>query len=522
MIKYISQSPVIALAISGLVVIIVLLQCLTKKRFLKVRFILACLVAFSSGMLLFFFNEIEKADNEFYMVLVYLGLILLEAASLVILFSTIDFSMASEKFQKTLTTSLDENKYYVFLDKKDRIKSISSCLLKNLEINEDNALYKNFFDVVEMKYLIIGLNDTEATKDDIKKHYLHYDKKVNEGERRQVVVNLQNEDGSEGAYYFDEELIFNHGKYAGRILLGDMKDKDSLIGMEKELSSVQGELDLIRSRFTSVLYKTNEGIFFNNITNNSVWVNDVIVEKLALNGNSLTQEEFFMNMHPDDIALYQSVLQNTRTNDYEATYRYNTGSTYVYVKEVGQRIALNGTIEYCGVMNIIDDYRFEKTGTILDTCGTEPELMNRYKQLLNEENNVFLVVCFKVASIPEVNEKFGRAIGNMILSEYIQFFKKNYITSGTIYRTSGLEFVAFVTAYNRMEALNSALRNDEKILHVSATYANEKIQTQIYMGLSATSDTANKKETLAQAKDALRIASNPQFKSSYAYYKDVK
>ena len=227
-------------------------------------------------------------------------------------------------------------------------------------------------------------------------------------------------------------------------------------------------------------------------------------------------------MHPDDIALYQSILQNTRSSDYEATYRYNTGSTYVYVKEVGQRIALNGTVEYCGVMNIIDDYRFEKTGTVLDTCGTELELMNRYKQLLNEENNVFLVVCFKVATIPDVNEKFGRAIGNMILSEYIQFFKKNYITSGTIYRTSGLEFVAFVTAYNRMEALNSALRNEEKILHVSATYANEKIQTQIYMGLSASSDTANKKETLAQAKDALRIASNPQFKSSYAYYKDVK
>ena len=172
MIKYISQSPVIALAISALVVIIVLLQCLTKKRFLKVRFILSCIIAFAAGMLLFFFNEIEAINNEFYMVLVYLGLALLEVLSLIILFSAIDFSMTSEKFQKTLTTSLDENKYYVFLDKKDRIKSISTCLLRNLEISEENALYKNFFDVIEEKYLIIGLNDTEASKDDIKKHYL--------------------------------------------------------------------------------------------------------------------------------------------------------------------------------------------------------------------------------------------------------------------------------------------------------------------------------------------------------------
>ena len=522
MIKYISQSPVIAVSIAGLVVVIVLLQCMAKKRFLKVRFTLSCIVTFGGAMLLAFFQEIESANNEFYMVLTYLGLILVELLALIILFSTIDFSMTSEKFQKTLTTSLDENKFFVFLDKKDRVKSISSCLLKNLEINEENALNKNFFDVLEMKYRIIGLNSEEALKDDIKKFYYRYDKKVQEGQKNQVEINLQNEDGSEGAFYFTEEVIFNHGKYSGRILLGDMKDTESLIGMEKELTEAQEELEIIRSRFTTLLYKTNDGIFFNNMTDSSIWVNDVIVEKLCLNGNSMSQAEFFSNMHPDDIALYQNILKSQRSSDYEATYRYNTGNNYVYVKEVGQRIALNGTVEYCGIMNIIDDYHFEKTDTILDTLGTEPELLNRYKQLLNEENNVFLAVYFRIANIPEINEKFGRAIGNMMLGEYISYFKKSFVTSGNIYRTSGLEFVALITNFNRMEALNSGLKNNEKILHVSATYANEKISTDIYMGLSYSSDSGNKKETLNQAKDALRIASNPQFKSSYAFYKDVK
>ena len=522
MIKYISQSPLIPVVLSALVVVIIILQSLSKKRFLKGRFMFSCLLVFSAVLLLVFFGEIEASQNEFNMLMAYIVFFLIDILALLVLFSTIDFSLAREKFQKTLTTNLDENKFFVFLDKKDKVKSISTCLQKRLELTDSECINKNFFDVLEKKYKIIGLNQAEANKDDIKKYYLHYDKKVSDGSKTSVEINLLNDDGSEEALYFNEEVIFAHSKYAGRILIGDIKDTESLVGMERELTEAKDELDLIRSRFTTLLYKTNDGIYFNNMNNNSIWVNDIIVEKLSLNGNSLSQEEFFSNMHPDDVALYQSILNSTRNGDYEATYRYNTGSYYVYVKESGQKISLNGVVEFCGIMRVIDDYSFEKTNTVLDTVGTEAQLLTRYKQLLEEENTVFLMVYFKVASIPDVNEKFGRAIGNMMLSEYISFFKKTYVTNGNIYRTSGLEFAAIITNYNRMEALKSALRNNEKILHISATYANERIQTEVFMGLSYSSDTGNKKETLAQAKDAMRIASNPQFQSSYAFYKDVR
>ena len=189
-------------------------------------------------------------------------------------------------------------------------------------------------------------------------------------------------------------------------------------------------------------------------------------------------------MHPDDIALYQSVLNSNRGEDYEVTYRYNTGSYYVYVKEIGQKISQNGTVEFCGIMNVVDDFRYEKTNTVLDSVGNEAELMNRYKQLLSDENNVFMVVHFRVASIPEINEKYGRPVGNMMLSQYVAYIKKNYVTNSYIYRVSGLEFVAFITSYNRMEALKNSLINEEKILHVSATYASEKVATEVAVGAS--------------------------------------
>ena len=522
MIDYINQSPIIPVIFAGLVVLIVILQCMAKKKFLRLRLILASLNTFLAGAFLVFFKEIAKMDDKDYLVLFYIGMLLSEVFSLALIFTTIDFSIAQEKFQKTLTTSLDETKFFVFLDKKDRVRRISTCLLQNLGIEEKYALKENFFDVIEAKYRIIGLNSETAYKNDLKKYYYRYGDRVTEGEKNQMELNVQLDDGSEGSFYFTENPIFSSGKYVGRILLGEMKDEESLMGMEKDLSEAQNELELIRSRFTTLIYKTNDGIFFNNVTNSSIWFNDILVEKLALNGNSLDAKEFYSNMHPDDISMYQSVLSNVRGNDYEVTFRYNTGSYYVYVKEIGQRISLNGTVEYCGIMNVVDNYNYEKTNTSLDTVGTEADMLKQYKLMLNDENSVFMVVQFRVATVPDINERFGRPVGNMMLSEYVTFFKKNYVTNNLIYRVSGLEFVAFITNFNRMEALKNALKNDEKILHISATYANERIQTEVFMGLSYSNDTAIRKDAVKNAKDALRICSNEKFKSSYAFYRDVK
>ena len=167
MIKYISQSPLIPVVLSALVVVIIILQSLSKKRFLKGRFMFSCLLVFSAVLLLVFFGEIEASQNEFNMLMAYIIFFLIDILALLVLFSTIDFSLAREKFQKTLTTNLDENKFFIFLDKKDKVKSISTCLQKRLELTDSECINKNFFDVLEKKYKIIGLNQAEANKDTI-------------------------------------------------------------------------------------------------------------------------------------------------------------------------------------------------------------------------------------------------------------------------------------------------------------------------------------------------------------------
>jgi GGDEF domain-containing protein len=169
----------------------------------------------------------------------------------------------------------------------------------------------------------------------------------------------------------------------------------------------------------------------------------------------------------------------------------------------------------------IDNYRYERTDTALDSVGSEPEMLARFKAL-QANDSVFQVVYFRVASIPEINEKYGRGIGNMMLSEYVNFFKQTFVVDNYIYRTSGLEFVAFITNYNKMEMLKSQLRNDEQILHASANLAGEKINTEIYMGISYSNDTPNPNDALSNAKNSLKIAANDNYSSSYAYFKDIR
>ena len=97
--EFIKQSPIIPLMLSVLLLIIVLLQCMTKHIFYKVRLIFAFLLTFASALFLIFFDElkgwIEKSNGEINIrgYSIYLSFILIEVAVCVLLFFTIDFSL---------------------------------------------------------------------------------------------------------------------------------------------------------------------------------------------------------------------------------------------------------------------------------------------------------------------------------------------------------------------------------------------------------------------------------------------
>ena len=205
---------------------------------------------------------------------------------------------------------------------------------------------------------------------------------------------------------------------------------------------------------------------------------------------------------------------------YELTYRYNTGSYYAYIKENGERIVTDSGVELCGIMKVVDDYSFEHTNTSLDEIKGSVELNGKLKNLV-EYNKSFLAVSFKINDIPEINEKYGRAIGTQMICAFVERFKKNFAVENYVYRVSGLEFVALITEYNKMETLKNYLRKEDELLVLKANYGAVSIQTDIFMGLSYSND-ENPKNTVKNARSAMRVASSSNYASKYAYYKDIR
>lgn len=520
MMDYLKQSPLIPLVLSGLLVVIILMQSVTKKKFLIVRLLISFSITFVSAMILFFYQEIQGFKEDAYKILIYIGMYLIDIADLVILFTSFDLSLVNETFQRELVKSLNESKMYVILDKKEKIKNISKYLTDELGIEESNAIGKNFFDVIELKYRIIGLNGEGALKKDVKKYYTNYALRATT-EKTTVELEIEDDYAVKSALYFEEHSIFRGDKYTGRILIGDIKGEESLIGLEKREAEARNELELIKNRFTTVIMNSEDGIFFNTLNTDTVWCNDVLVKKLFLSGNVITGTEFFKLMHPDDLRVYQEKIANLTDENYSISYRFNTGSQYVYVKEEGHKIITNKTIELCGILRVMDDYGYEKTGTKLDNIKTEADMLQKL-QKLHQEDRTYMLVEMRISSIPDVNEKFGRAVGNMCLAEYVSKINEAFVTDDLIYRVGGLNFVAIITQYNSMEKLKSNLRNDEKILHGSMTYGKDKVAIEVNMGISMSNEAGSFKDVLKNAHEALQYCSNPKFTSSYLFHKDMR
>ncbi len=512
------QHPLIPLFFSVILLIIVLQQCFVKRRFLKFKIAISFLLTFGIVLILFFYAQIK--ENQTLFTVINWILLASDVAIAILLFSCFDFTFSNQKFNKELTKSLDETKYYVILDKKDRIKEISTLLVNDLEIEASEAYGKNFFDLLELKYRIVGFNGERCYKNDIKAFYNKYDKRVIEGQKNKLEIELQEENYTENALYFIESTIFHSGKYKGRILMGEMKNEENLIGMEQDLETKSTELELIKNRFVTILEKTNEGIYFTDLENGYIWCNDTLVKKLSLNGNSISLKEFYKLIHPDDLAFYEEKMKNMNASEYSISYRFDTGRGYVCVKEEGRKIVLGRTIELCGVMTPIDNFKFAKTDTFLDTLGGEPELLAKLSSL-EREDKIFEVVSFKVASLPEINEKFGRAIGNSVLSQYVNTINQNFVNNNQIYRVGGLDFVAIITDFRKMEMLKNNLMNSDKLVCVKSSYLNQTVETVVYMGISKTDDHPSHKNTLKRANEALRYCMNPNYTLNFAFYKDM-
>ena len=510
------QHPIIPLVFSSLLIILVIKQCFSKRKFLKGRLFYSVILTFISALVLVFYPELQK--NEKLMNTVQIGMLVIDALVGLILVFISETSASKEQFNNDLFQTIDDSKFYVVVDKKNKIKEISTLFVNDLGLTKEEVHKKNLFNVIEKKYRIFSFNGTDANKKDLNIYFSNL-----ETEAGSVTIELHDDNGDVFEYYFTQKPIYVFGKIKGRLFIGDKKGNEELVGMEKNLAESMDELNIIKSRFITVLEKTKEGIFFADTINNTIWLNNNIVQDLKLKSSTLSLDEFYKDIHPDDLPMYKAKLAqvNNINPNYSITYRYNTGVSYSYVKEEGSRISNGLKIELCGFIRLLDGYKYEKTQSELDNVTGQAEMLAQVNQLY-EKQHTFQVFHIKINNITELNEKYGRDIGNVAISEYVKLIKNRFIDNNMIYRISGLEFVGIITDYRKMEILKKDLSNNEKILNVNADYGSINIKLSANMGIIYSTDAVNAKDAFKKVNEALRIASNQRYNSNYAYYKDIR
>ena len=259
------------------------------------------ILTFISALILVFYPEIQK--DEKILNVIQIGMLVIDALVGLVLIFIGENSASKEQFNNDLFQTIDTTKFYVVVDKKNKVKEISTLFADDLGISKENAARKNFFNLIENKYHIYKFNGTEVSKNDLNIYFSNMENNVTE-----ITFELYDDKGDVFEYYLIQKPVYVFGKVKGRLFIGDKKGTEELVGMEKDLAESVDELNIIKSRFITVLERTKEGIFFTDTINKTIWVNNVIVNELKLSNNNLPIEDYYKNIHPDDLAMYQAKL----------------------------------------------------------------------------------------------------------------------------------------------------------------------------------------------------------------------
>lgn len=441
----------------------------------------------------------------------------------VIYYFTVTISIEKKNVHLEFLEYIQEKRFYVLLDKKDKIREISNSFASELGFQPKSLKGYYFKTVFDSKYTIEMINDEPFTNEDLYKSFkeMKFLSSKNKKDIKRELRLYDNKNKPQVLNFIDHPIFLNDS-YEGHILIGDSRSDNQVLNVEKKLSERNDELDLIRERFAAELDISDESKFFLNLEEKYYWVNDSLKDLLNLPSNSISADEYYDSIFKDDLPYYMKTIASLtpHNSEYESTYRIRTGSMYIYVKEKGKKIFLPGKNEIIGYIKEVKTNHYAKSDIPeLDNLDSDKEL-NVALHKLYEENRYFQLVKFELTNLPEINEVHGRDIGNMTLAEYIKAINKAFVEDKMIYRVSGLLFAFIIVDPRKMALLKKGLESGS-ILHPHMQYGNLNIDVKAHMGVASSRTVPNEKAILECANKALKFSLYDNVETDYCYYDDI-
>lgn len=505
--------PYYLVLFTGLIFIITILQSLQQEKILVYKFIYSIIFVFIAIVLAVSGDQfLGEATIDLIYTLFTIVVLLVFVWQLFLSFKYATLkSNHYELFVKAIKNS-KFNVYYI-VDQHEKIRDVSLGFLQELSLEKEDVIGKKLFQIIHKTIRIKQIDGEESTNKAFQKWSLEYKKNVEPNQATIQDIAFLNAMGETTHFHLIIQPVYVLGRYRGRIVVGEKKTDLEMMAVEKELEQSNLALESIRHKFIAILELSEEGLFSIDYKTQKVWLSSFMTKRLDLGLDELDLETFKGIIHADDLEKRQSLIQRlTEENpSYEITYRMKVKQEYVWFREKGKRLFED--IEQEVIMGVMTEVKTKHyMASDIETLD-ELKTYHHVVPFLSKrklENKYFEVLYVSLYNLPHINDRYGRDVGNMFISEYVKQLTKTFVTeTGDIFRMSGSTFVVVITDPRKIEIFESGLKTQGPFMDVFMNYGNIQTELKVHAAIMSHHMMKDIDQTLITMRDTLRTLGTP-------------
>lgn len=239
--------------------------------------------------------------------------------------------------------------------------------------------------------------------------------------------------------------------------------------LEKELKEIKDNSELLRKRFIYTIGLLNEGLIFYDEDLNGLFLTDEVLNIINLKKPQISIEEYLNYMHVEDRGSYSQALKKVskKIPEFFQKYRLQIGNTYTWVEEKGKMFSHGNKDYIISTIKKLDIKLFPETSIqVVDSLPNEDDLTNQISFLRKEKKSFYLAM-MHLTNIPDINKRFGRDVGNLMIAEYIKQMRFHFAReNNTIFRITGIQFAVIIEDEQRYANLHRALVSGGDLINV--------------------------------------------------------
>lgn len=254
--------------------------------------------------------------------------------------------------------------------------------------------------------------------------------------------------------------------------------------MEKELDEIKSVSELLRLRYISTISLVPDALVFYNDNLDGFFVTEQFQKIIDKKQTEFTLDEYANLIHEDDRTQYLSTIKkvNKKTPSFDLKYRINRNGIYVWVEERAKVFEFDKKTQLISLIKGIDMKLFPETLIHeIDSLPTEQHLV-QYLTQAAKEPEAFYLVMIQLTNIPDINLRFGRDVGNLMISEYIKKMRYHFAKDlNSIFRITGIQFALIIKEQRKYEVLLRALQSGGDLINLAINIGG--IQQIVYPNL---------------------------------------